>query len=308
MASSTVSQEPIPFVAQEEDDADVKHHLKSCKAIMLCIIAPFPALRVAPERWLSASFSYPDEFAIEDFVEKVSKQYPNKDSRPALHLLIHSPGGSMSSSYVTAKVLRESFNEIVAFVPHMAASGATVLSLACNTLVMGNISRLTSIDPYYETDTEVVSPLAIVRAFAKLERELGMKTLGEISYPYKHLVDSISAEKYDLATHALTMAEKYVTDLMEKAKYKKDIISKVLEAVLYRVDLHEEVLLAERAKSIGLNVESYATPKWSDCWNTARAWLKKYYLHPSPAHVIKYCVRDGHSKENKPLNKRKHKA
>jgi len=66
-----------------------------------------------------------------------------------LYILIHSPGGYVSSAYIIASVLRETFDQMVAFVPHIAASGATLIAISCNEIVMGDISQLSPIDPYY---------------------------------------------------------------------------------------------------------------------------------------------------------------
>lgn len=147
------------FKIQEETDERVANFARDKNIITLCIIAPFIPQRVAPKRSITAQFSFPDEFILEEFVESVSEIYPKKEERPPLHLLIHSFGGAVSSSYMAAGVLRDNFNTIIGYIPHIAASGATVLALSCNEIVMGDISRLTGIDPTYEGEGGKVSIL-----------------------------------------------------------------------------------------------------------------------------------------------------
>jgi len=228
-----MSKQESPFKLEMEENENVRKMSYKCNAITLCIIAPFTPLRIAPRRSVAASFGFPDEFVLEEFVYNVVQKYPEKEKRPPLYLLLHSPGGTLSSSYMVARILRNNFKEVVGFIPHIAASGATLIALSCNQLVMGEISRLSGIDPHYDSDGETIYPLSTVRAFKKLEEILGAKTLDEISYPYQHLVRSITAEKYDEATHSLKMVERYATELLKKAKYEKNEINKIINGLLY---------------------------------------------------------------------------
>lgn len=288
------------FKLQEEENVAIRKMSNKCNAITLCIIAPFTPLRIAPRRSLSASFGFPDEFILEEFVQSVIEKYPDKEKRPPPYLLLHSPGGTLSSSYMVARILRNNFNEIKGFVPHIAASGATVIALSCDLLVMGNISRLTGIDPYYDIDGKTIYPLSIVRAFKNLEGILGAKTLDEISYPYQHLVQSISAEKHDEATHSLKMVEGYATELMQKAGYKEDQIEKILHSILYEIRAHEEVIPCDKAKELGLKVKHFSEDKHlTECWRSMKEWLRKYYLKPSPLHFIRCCYPKKHVKPAK---------
>jgi serine dehydrogenase proteinase len=278
------------FSAIEEEDEQIKNHATECGAVLLSIIAPFAPLRVGPKRVLFAQFSHPDEFVLEDFIEKLRERYPEKDKRPPLHLLIHSLGGTMSSSYMAAKILRENFNQIIGFVPHIAASGATVLALSCNKIVMGDISQLSGIDPHYESENgEINYALSTVRAFDKLQADLGTQSEDDISYPYRHLMSSITAEKYDQATHSMYLADKYAKDLMKDAGYNDTTAKKVVHSLLYEVDAHEEVIPIDRAQEIGVNACRFEEANHGKCWNIAKSWLRKYYLEPSPLHIIKYC-------------------
>lgn len=279
-----------PFKLEKEDEGCIKGICEKQNCISLCIIAPFAPLRIAPKRMLSASFGYPDEFALEEFIELVIEKFPKKENRPPLFLLLHSPGGELSSSYMVARTLRQNFNKIVAFIPHIAASGATIVALGCDEIVMGNISRLSGIDPSSETETGTVSALSIVRAFKLLEKDLETKTLDEISYPYQHLVKSISAEKLDAASHSMDLVEGYAYELMNKAGYLDDEIARIVHSLLWEVEAHEEVISFDKAKEMGIKVKHYSDAKeYSETWKAMKQWLNKYFLNPSSVHFIKYC-------------------
>lgn len=299
MPEKSPEEEEFEFVVEEETLPQIKNHAGSCGAVLLSIIAPFLPLRVAPERAISAEFGFPDEFVLEDFLEKVYDKYPDKEKRPPLHILIHSPGGTMSTSYVTARVLRDNFNEIIALVPHVASSGATVLALSCNRVVFGSISHFSGINPIRGK----FNPLSTLRAFDKLEDELKNLTEGEISYPLKHLLSTITAEKLDEANHSMVMVDSYMHDLMKKAGYKIDDIHNVLDRLLWHVHAHEQVFMYGHAKELGINVEYYRDSHYAECWKVARIWLHKYYLEPSPSHVIKYCLPSSPDTGNNPLIK-----
>jgi len=61
-------------------------------------------------------------------------------------LLLNSFGGQVSSSFKVAQAIRKNFKYITVFIPHIAASGGTLIVLCGNELVMGDMSNLTPID------------------------------------------------------------------------------------------------------------------------------------------------------------------
>jgi hypothetical protein len=223
-----MSRSSREFKIEKETLPDVKKLANSENAYVLCCIAPFAPTRVNPTRSVFAAFSFPDEFIVEDFVELVCDCYPKKKDRPTLHLLIHSPGGTVSSSYVVSSVLRDCFNKIIGYVPHMAASGASVMALSCDELILGDISRLTGFDPYHQSNGDTECALSTVRAFSNLVKYFKTRTLEEAPYPYQHLLNSITAEKYDEATHTLRLVAGYAAELMVKAGYQAETIKQVI--------------------------------------------------------------------------------
>ncbi len=72
---------------------------------------------------------------------------------PDLDLIIHSPGGSVEATEAIGEYLRNKFDNIRAFVPHMAMSAATILSFVADEIVMAAHSQLGPIDPQFILQT-----------------------------------------------------------------------------------------------------------------------------------------------------------
>lgn len=70
-----------------------------------------------------------------------------------LDLIIHSPGGSLEGTDQIVQYLRMKYKYIRGFIPHNAMSAATMLSCACDEIVMGKQSALGPIDPQITFNT-----------------------------------------------------------------------------------------------------------------------------------------------------------
>jgi ATP-dependent protease ClpP protease subunit len=67
--------------------------------------------------------------------------------RKELDLIIHSPGGSLEAADQIVQYLRSKFNHIRAIIPQNAMSAATMISCACDEIIMGKQSAIGPIDP-----------------------------------------------------------------------------------------------------------------------------------------------------------------
>jgi ClpP class serine protease len=64
-----------------------------------------------------------------------------------LDLILHSPGGSLEAADQLVQYLRSKYKHIRAIVPQNAMSAATMISYACDEIVMGKHSAIGPIDP-----------------------------------------------------------------------------------------------------------------------------------------------------------------
>ncbi|RLF11137.1 MAG: hypothetical protein DRJ69_02250 [Thermoprotei archaeon] len=251
---------------------------------------------MAPGKAIYATFRLPEEYIVEEFAMIVREAYPKKEERPPLYLLIHSPGGLVNSAYVIATVLRETFDKIIAFIPHLAASGATLLAISCDEIIMGDISQLSPIDPIFTMKDEkgverTVSALSIISAFRNLEEYFRTRRVEEAAYPYKHFTNSLSPWVFDEAVRSIDMVERYARELLEKAGYEKEKIETIITSLIHEATLHGEAIRWNKAQRFGLKVKHYREdPQYKKAWELMREWLRMYYHHPSLIHIIKYVL------------------
>ncbi len=95
-----------------------------------------------------ATISIGDEFGIEEALNQIKRSTSKAKTKKA-YLLINSPGGLESSSFKIAQAIRDTFEDITVFVPHIAASGGTLLALTGNRIRMGIMSQLQLTPKYH---------------------------------------------------------------------------------------------------------------------------------------------------------------
>src|SRR5262249_42921638 len=145
---------------------------------LLAFVAPYSGVRVNPVSEAYASIGVQEEFGIESFIDRCNQAKVKK-----LHLLVNSPGGNVVSSYKVAKALRSHFESIRVFVPHMAASGGTLLALTGNEIVMGIMSHLTPLDPQVSYKGMSISSNSFLRCFDRFTQAYGQLQPEEAPYP-----------------------------------------------------------------------------------------------------------------------------
>ncbi len=104
---------------------------------------------------------------IQAFME-VCKDLPG----PELDLIIHTPGGSPEACASVVNYLRQKYDHIRVFVPIAAMSAGTMLSLACDEIVMGKHSQLGPIDPQMFTGQRYAPSRAIIDQFDRAKAEI----------------------------------------------------------------------------------------------------------------------------------------
>jgi len=90
-------------------------------------------------------------------------------------VLIHSPGGQLTASYMLARLLSRFTNKWEALVPQTAGSGATLICFGSSNIVMSEIAQLGPLDPQVASKkrekffaTERQSPLEAFEALRYL--------------------------------------------------------------------------------------------------------------------------------------------
>lgn len=267
-----------------EEDEDIKKFANERKTTMLALVAPYAPLKISPTRSLSAELSSFEELGVESFVMKAREA----GCLDRLYLLLHSFGGGVESAYAIAKALRKNFEKITAFVPQIAASGATLIAISSNNIVMGDISRLSPIDIQIFAKGERKSALALLRGFSKLDKKFETTAEEDISYPYRHLIESVDLTIFEEWSGVLEEMEGYAAEFLKMAGYDAHKCSDMATKLVYGFSSHSEVIDFEKAKELGLKVEWYENYK--EEWAIARRWLAKYFLEEAGFHHIRYFL------------------
>lgn len=269
---------------EEEKDEKIISSLEKlgCKndTVFLSLIAPYIGIKISPSKEASASLGISEEFGVETVIESIRE----KTSCKNLILLINSPGGLVQSSYKIARALRKNFDNIKVFIPHIAASGGTLISLVGDEIVMGMMSQLSPIDPHSNGE----SALAYRRGFDTVLMNFEELSEEDAPYPLKVLAQKFDAHQLDLAISNLKLMETYANELLNMGSAKKDFIPEISNKMVNGFLTHGQVINLEKAKELNLNIKD--SSEYKKEWESLRLWLSKYLLKSNDKHIIRYYI------------------
>jgi hypothetical protein len=269
---------------EEESDKKIVSELEKLESqkdsVFLSLIAPYVGIKISPSREASASMGISEEFGVETAIESIREKTQCRN----LILLINSPGGLVQSSYKVARALRKNFDKITVFMPHIAASGGTLISLVGDEIVMGMMSQLSPIDP----TSDGKSALSVVRGFSNVMENFKDLSEDDAPYPLKVLAEKHSADDLDMAISGLKMMEMYAKELLELGSINKDSAEKISKKLVNGFITHSQVINLDKAKELGLNISIHS--KYKEEWKILRSWLAKYLLKSADKHIIRYYI------------------
>jgi hypothetical protein len=226
-----------------------------------------------------------EEFATETVIDEIK----GKTDATTLLLLVNSPGGLVQSSYKVARALRKAFKKIIVFVPHIAASGGTLIALTGNEIVMGMMSQLTPLDPHTEDESgDEVSAQAVIDAHTFVTSFFRDKAVDDAPYTYRVLADKFDPVDIRDALASLSLMEEYICEILESSGYKNESCKKISETLVRGFKTHGEVINFDKAKRCGLHV--FPESKYPEEWKIFREWLGKYMLQSADRHIIRFVV------------------
>lgn len=186
-ASSVAAPEPEkPLeIADPAKQSNKSELVPSCKPIefgadVTKILSAISSARRRPLFALISSFI--DEEVLHE-VYKWRREIGQNAKADGIDVLVHSPGGNLTSCYLLARVLARATDSWDALIPTLAASGATLISLGSRKLVMPGIAQMGPVDPQVLSkrpgkffSAERQSPLEAFQA-VKYLRELALSTI-----------------------------------------------------------------------------------------------------------------------------------
>jgi hypothetical protein len=218
-------------------------------AAIITFIAPDKLIRLSPASYSSTLISTNDVYRLEEALGEHNK------SIEKAFLLLHSPGGNLSSSYNIARYLRKKFAFLHVFVPYEAASGATLMSLAGNKLTLGELGYVTPIDPQVRYKGEWVSSYGIVEKVTDLERRFKKLAPEEMPIPWKQMVDQLDLVFYREMETVVWEARYYAMKLLESANYSVEMRLSIAVKLAHNTYSHGHCFDSDACKEMGLNID-----------------------------------------------------
>jgi len=265
-----------------EDDPVVTNLAIKEGVALIAFIAPYVSVRVSPVEEARAVIGLMEEFGVEKLVNQLREDRVEK-----AYLLVNSPGGLMDSSYKIARAIRTTLREVTTFVPHVAASGGTLLALAGDEIVMGPMSHLTPLDPQVVYKGARISAGSGVRFYSRSVQWFEKQTPDEAPYPQRAMTDKLDPFLMEEWNGSMDAMVDYVRELLELSNHPD--AANVAWRLVWGYPTHGYVLNAQRGRDdIGLNItDSTSRP---ETWEVMRHWLGQYLVKPEMSHCIRYVL------------------
>lgn len=258
------------------------------KCGLMAFIAPYTAVRVSPVETRVASIGLSEEFGIIGAIDKLKVTIARKATLDKLYLLINSPGGLVHSSYKIAKLLRTNFKNIKVFIPHLAASGGTMMALVGNEIVMGRMSHLTPIDVQVPYADQYVSAYCMSRAMSRLSEFFSKSTPEEAPYPWKSMTEKLDPVLMEHWSSNLAEISTYAGELLRLSGYEQGDIERIVDALVFPTRPHTFVIDQDRARRLKLKIST--SKQDAEDLKTMEAWLTDYMLKAADKHIIRFVT------------------
>ena len=209
---------------KEEVDDELQKIADENGVILLAFIGSYVPRRYDPVRSRSATIDIVDEFGTEEVLTEIVKRTEGFEKRD-VYFLVNSLGGGLSSSFKTARSIRDTFDHITVFVPHIAASGGTLLALTGNKIIMGTMSQLSPVDPQvqYKYQNQTVSVNSLFRAKEKLDKIFSKKSEKKLPYTDRLMAESLDPVIYEEFFGITREGRVYLSTILEKAVMMKPL-------------------------------------------------------------------------------------
>ena len=269
---------------KSEEDERICNLVNNENVAMVAFIASYVGVKISPVEQHFAQIGLAEEFGVEVISEMLKRSTAKK-----LYLLVNSPGGGMSSSYKIAKVMRNCFEEIVTFVPHIAASGGTLLAIMGNEMVMGEMSHISPMDVQLPYKGTIVSAATFMRFFLRSTTWFETITPEEAPYPQRALADKLDPFIMEEWDGYLEAAIDYVTEILTLAGYKNS--DELAKKLVMAYPTHGYVITRDKAKKMGFNVKDPS--EYQAVWDVMKYWLSLYIFESELTHCIRYAIPSG---------------
>jgi ClpP class serine protease len=278
----------VKLVEEESDSKIYKAFQEEMdeKTAALTMIAPYQPAKVSPTKALWADIGLTEELNIEEAIHKLKERNVTD-----LILVVNSFGGGVSSSFKVAYALRKNFNKIIVFVPHIAASGGTLIALVGNEIVMGDMSTLTPIDVQMERNGKMYSVNAMIRSFSALNDLFKDTAEEDAPYPWKAMANKLDPVEFQEWIDTSNLMELHAKKILEMNKSFKDTADTIISRLTSGYPVHSYTITVEEAKEIfGEYIHYGYEENYKKLWEASRSWIKAYINVESSNHIIRYIL------------------
>ena len=271
---------------QEEDNPALQHFADQNGVVLLAFIGSYVPRRYGPAIFVDSMISARDEIGIEQALTHIKKACPSGNRK--LYLLVNSLGGYTSSAFKIAMAIRKSFTDITVFVPHIAASGGTILALTGNRIRMGMMSHLSPVDIQILHKGHHISVNSLLSAETIVGKRIAMRSDDELSHLEKQLAESFDPAILVEFRNMVEMGRLYLEKVLTAVGYADEPLANMTHRLIFGLPTHGFVIQADLAKEIGIAVEPSETN--SEEWDMMQKWLLHYIDKAEDRHFVRYVI------------------
>ena len=147
----------------------------------------------------------------------ISDQLSNL-SGDKIDLIIETPGGAGEVAEDIVRLLHDKYQEVSIIIPGWAKSAGTIIALAGDEILMGELSALSPIDAQLNWQGKHFSAHALLEGFKKIKKEI--EETGVLNKAYIPILQGISPGEMENAENALKFAEELVRKWLVQYKFK----------------------------------------------------------------------------------------
>lgn len=275
---------------QEKLDDKIKSKLEKIaeekKIAIIGFVAPEEPVRTSPSTITRATIE-------ENEMHRLQKAVNILKGFEKLHLIIHTPGGELHTSYKIARFLRYSFPQISAFVPYEAASGGTLFCCAANELYLGELGNITPIDPQFRYKNVWISTYSFIRLVERIKEDFGEMNPGEVPTPWQQMIDKIDPIVYDEMNSLGLTTFVYASYLLKESGYSNENAYSIARRLTRSLYNHNYQIMKNEAKDdYGFNVQTD-----EEIMKIYSELVDKRLKEKYPHHCIDHFPEDGFKRE-----------
>lgn len=193
-----------------------------------------------------------------------------------LYFIIISAGGDGLSAYRIASLLKSFCNELIIVIPEVAASAATMLSLAGEKIIMTSFSYLTAVDT---SITHPLNPVDKNKNVVRIQLEEIRRATDALAKTYQEgeshkgvyetIFNHLHPVAYGALERASTLSEMLCRDILNLRKNPpaEEVATSLINKLNKEYPSHGYPITAQKAKSLGLPVEDADTETNNLLWS-----------------------------------------